>query len=163
MNLKPNIWTLLFLIAAIALTYQYLQPQEVITLPSEPTTVLDWESPESPIYSLSISRDTVIQQMAYYRDSIAIPSKALQTNGEFPSRINNLDIRHFKIEEHLMATMMDINKGENVYAIPVLQAVGRNSLMIDIVFSNVDPDSSHFSTSAMIFDFSSPCPTLCNE
>ena len=170
MNLKPNLWTVLFLLAAAALAYQYFTPTVEETPPPPPPTddevlgtFLLTEQEQNTLLSISlpnISANTQRAEYATYAETLKSALKNVDIMG-----ISNIDVQHFKLDVASMRSLMQVNeeRGDNeMYAVLVVKTE-QGKRVIDLVFSNDHPNSEEFTTTAMIFDFSKPCPTLCDE
>jgi hypothetical protein len=171
MNLKPNLWTLLFLLAAAALAYQYFTPSVQEDTPTTPPTeegevlgtFLLTEQEQTKLFSISLYKLTAnTQRTEYvrYANTLKTLLKDVDING-----ITNVDVQHFKLDVASLRSLMQVNEnnGDNeMYAILVVKQEG-DKKVIDLVFSDKNPRSEDFATTARVFDFSTPCPTLCDE
>ena len=166
MNLKPNLWTVLFLLAAAVSAYQYFgtpQPKSPNPTPAEEkeALVLSQEM-QGQLFQLALPRDVVRQQIESY--SLLANQFALQQQrGNLSGTVENICVKYFKLNDNLMHTMVALTEGVDVYAIPVLQQMDNGKVMIDLVFSDTNPNASNFNAEARVFDFSKPCPTLCDQ
>jgi hypothetical protein len=158
MNLKPNLWTLLFLLAAAALIYvQWVSSALVVQEERPPSTVA---------LSDTIDRDTAWAMLDQYflkfkdvldNDSIHINGKTiLDTTGVVAVPV------YFKLEKNEIAEIFTHYGGQQVYAVLALLPGQRGARdTIDLLLSDVEPDPKNTFVQGTFYDFSTPCPPLC--
>jgi len=162
MNLKPNLWTLLFLLTAGALIYTQL-PLTSTTDNAESTLTVETESASD-----SIPSRVAIQMIANYtaqfqRVLIDTTTKingrsVLDTTGVVAVPV------YFKLEKNEIAEIFKHFGGQQVYAVLGLLPGARGARdTIDLILADVEPDSGHIFLQGTFYDFATPCPPLCDE
>lgn len=157
MNLKPNLWTVLFLLTAGWLFYT--------TMSSEgPATVKPLPPPSD-----SIPAEQAIEMIAAYDAKVAafLNDTAHQVNGK--PLLEAMDVVaapiYFKLEANELQEIIAHWGGQNVYALlalkPSTNANARDT--IDLIFSDVEPGEGRIFLEGTFYDFSTPCPPLCNQ
>ena len=175
MNLKPNLWTLLFVLAAVAAVYPYLQP----TTPNEgtePTTdtppALNYPHPEllgavEDWYENEITFATFDSRYTDYKATVAAVLQSDEACSGMALYFNR-DMRYVmghalaetEIEQmyHLLnPDGEDTNPNQRVFAYPVTE-IREGVRYHDLVFLVELEDGKH-----RYFDFTEPCPPVCEK
>ena len=164
MNFKPNLWTVLFLIAAGVIGYQAMSNNSETPSTIKEDNPLKTEPNVGPLISIQLKNDQVISHYQSYQRLIFPALESAKASNPALNIVENLKVEFFRLDDQLMETFTYLNKDKEVYAMPVLKEDPKTNLFqIDLVFSTVSPDDPNFETEAAFFDFSKPCPTLCPD
>lgn len=156
MNLKPNLWTLLFVLAVGALFYTYNSnsAESAVYNPCNP----------DPAKSVKIVRipDTTFQdQYKAYEEKYLSVMQDTSLHLDSLIGVKNLDIRYYKLAvtelEQMYCDYMGKGKPD-VYVYPIIQSPTPDSNILELVFAMSDERGA-----TSYFDFTAPCPTLCDE
>jgi len=153
MNLKPNLWTVLFLLTAGWLFYTSMSDKE---------SAIDKSVPIDPPTS-QIDADTARARIEGYQNSI-YPHLS---NDTLLKKLNLIAFpKYFKIAPHELQEIVDSHTrwdSLHVYALLSLMPSEKGSTdTIDLIFSYVEKDTRSWQEGTF-YDFSKPCPPLCNE
>jgi hypothetical protein len=162
MNLKPNLWTLLFVLAAGVLAYQQLS--------SKSNTETAGVIPASAIAagSDSIPSRAAVEMIATYMERyqrvLSDPNAkingrtVLDTTGVVAIPI------YFKLERNEIAEIFRHFGGQQVYAVlGLLPGANGARDTIDLILSDVEPNKGNIFLQGTFYDFATPCPPLCDE
>lgn len=154
MNLKPNLWTLLFVLAIGGLYYTYSTNNDEASL----SAPCDLDVIKEIVV---LPKDSFDVRYEAYKDRYLSVMKDTSLHLDSLIGVKNLDIEYYK----LVPTELEqiyckyINEGKpDVYIYPIIQDVTADSSLIDlaIVMSDERGEKTHF-------DFTAPCPTLCDQ
>lgn len=158
MNLKPNLWTLLFLLAAAALIYTQWADS-----PSATPEILP---PSNVAISDSIDRDTAWAMMSRYMIKFkdVLDDDSIQVNGK--SILDTTGVVavpwYFRLEKNEIAEIFNHYGGQQVYAVLALLPGQRGARdTIDLLLSDVEPSPKNTFIQGTFYDFATPCPPLC--
>lgn len=153
MNLKPNLWTLLFVIAAGAFLY-------LLSAKKEPavTTVENNVKNEQSNVTLrdTISKEEAVHRYEAYADRMIVNIATCGLNSK--ARVDNADVVFFHLPKDEVREMLSLFGGKDVYGILNIENPNDSIGIVDLMFSDKKPRSE----GAVYFDFSTPCPTLCD-
>ena len=155
MNLKPNLWTVLFVLALIGCYYFYART------PQTPGTSVKSLAAVAADCKCTITADSF---RSYYNDYITnyydqvIQDTALVTSVGFDS----VGVRAYTMSEYELEHMFqvytafyNISESSKIYIYPVLK---KNDNKLDLVFRILGPEDEEY-----FFDFTEPCPTVCGN
>lgn len=170
MNLKPNLWTLLFGITFAALIYVYPKSKEVATPLNDDVSLSS--KPDSDIIRIvNIGRKEFIKRRASYKTNFYDKMNSTDCPGIANGRLLYFQSDYFVLPETEIAQLYAfIKEGEEnaysndtVYVYPTLkdrkEEVGKSDALqvLDLIFSVKDTLGEwHF------FDFTEPCPPVCD-
>ena len=153
MNLKPNLWTLLFLITAVAL--YYVVSIKEIKGASDPMKVSKIKS--STKITAEDFQNRYTKYVNQYLSVVSNPALKLDSL----TRVDNLHVTYYR----LAATQLDSiyesyrRKGKpRVFIYPGLKQVSDDSTSLDLIFAMSDS----LGGGTEYFDFTRPCPTVCD-
>ncbi len=162
MNLKPNLWTLLFLLAAGVLAYQQL-PSKGNTDIVEATSSLNIADGSDSIPSREAVQ-MIATYMERYQRVLSDPNAkingrtVLDTTGVVAIPL------YFKLERNEIAEIFRHFGGQQVYAVlGLLPGANGARDTIDLILSDVEPGKGNIFLEGTFYDFATPCPPLCDE
>lgn len=159
MNLKPNLWTLLFVLTAGAWFY---------TSQDAPRNDLSF-IPINVLKKDSISQKNFIQGRMLF-DSMF--NKFIHADS-FPD-LEYAEVKYFKLEEDEIASLYAHDQGKHIYAVPFIDSIyykieGEKDYRcfpaINIAFSTINPGKNPadmMPPGGNFYNFSAPCPPLCD-
>lgn len=162
MNLKPNLWTLIFLLTAGAWFYTAQDSPSLPPYGSLP--------PISDVKKDSISEENFIKGRKLYEELYSQYIKA----DSFPE-LEYATISYLKLEEDEIASLYAHDQGKHIYAVPFIdsiyyqvkgEATPRCFPALNIAFSTVNPGvhpENDLPPAGDFYNFSAPCPPLCAE
>ncbi|MEQ8706846.1 MAG: hypothetical protein RIC19_23135 [Phaeodactylibacter sp.] len=162
MNLKPNLWTLLFLLAAGVLAYQQLS--------SKGNTDTADAAPASAVKTVSdsISSKVAVEMIATYMERYqrVLSDTSAKINGR--SVLDTTGVVaipvYFKLERNEIAEVFRHFGGQQVYAVlGLLPGANGARDTIDLILSDVEPGKGNIFLQGTFYDFATPCPPLCDE
>lgn len=160
MNLKPNLWTLLFLLAAGALIYTQMQPS------AEAEQAVSVQ--ETAAASDSIPARQAQQMIINYLQKFETVLNDTTTKIDGKSVLETTGVvavpAYFKFEENEIAEIFRHFGGKQVYAVLGLLPGAKGARdTIDLILADVEPDSGKIFLQGTFYDFATPCPPLCDE
>jgi hypothetical protein len=162
MNLKPNLWTLLFLLAAGVLTYQQLSSKgNTDTADAAPASAVKTVSDS---ISSKVAVEMIATYMERYQRVLSDPNAkingrtVLDTTGVVAIPL------YFKLERNEIAEIFRHFGGQQVYAVlGLLPGANGARDTIDLILSDVEPNKGNIFLKGTFYDFATPCPPLCDE
>lgn len=162
MNLKPNLWTLLFVLIAGAWWY---------TAQQTPVSVAD-----SFICNIDFSQNFAAKDSISEKDFkdgrklYELLFKNQIDPKSFPG-LTDPKANYFRIEQAEIAKLFAINCGQHVYAVPFVDMIenvdssGQCLPYINLAFSTIPPGKNAddvLPPGGQFYNFSAPCPPLCD-
>jgi hypothetical protein len=164
MNFKPNAWTLLFVLAVGALSFNiYGGEKSDLAVIDSCSNVLD-----------TISTEQAFDMLSDYATYLVSNRDLMDSLMTRKGGVENPDVIYFKIPKCELQQMVKSIPGGQVTAyLGVKTNPNSGKAMIDLFFSDRDMTNINISEGAEMlvangegdrfWDFTSPCPTLCNE
>ena len=160
MNLKPNLWTLLFITALAVLAYTYLGQ----------------EAPSTPVVEIPVSDQDSISLGKYEIDPNSFESMRSQflfVRNYIYNDVSNLipdpAPSYYRIEWDELDELYDQQPADYLYIIPIVENFkkpdGSCSKAVSLAFSKVEPNfggPTQFGND-LVYNFATPCPPLCDD
>ena len=171
MNFKPNAWTLLFALALGALLFNMYGSKEADKKDvADVVATLGDCNGHNPTEITSAEADTMEAKYLRYLEYNAEILESLKTSS---TPVENPDVFYFRIPKCELQNMVTSIPGGHVIAhLGIKPNPKSGEPMLDLYFS--DKDMTMSSTGEILaakggdggakyWDFTHPCPTLCNE
>lgn len=160
MNLKPNLWTLLFALAAAALVY--VVTSNGSSAPATTDTQASSEASEvNPLVGDTINWHIAKARIEAYKQRVIPQIKKDHVSDS--SGVVNADVRWFRLRQDEVKFMAESFDGEYVYAMMNIIGNTGKTDTVDVLFTNVAPKPDGTLLPGRYYDFTQPCPPLCDE
>lgn len=160
MNLKPNLWTLFFLLAAGALIYTQMQPsaEPVQEVTAQATVAVSDSIPNR------VAQQMIINYLQQFETVLNDPKTKIGKKTVLETTGVAAVPAYFKLEKNEIAEIFRHFGGAQVYAVLGLLPGAKGARdTIDLLLSDVEPDTTKTFLQGTFYDFATPCPPLCDE